>query len=478
MLFNSLQFAVFLPIVFLLYWMIPTKYRWIVLLLSSVYFYMSFNAKTIFLILMTTLISYASALMMSKQQDTKKKKMILIGTTFVCLGVLFLFKYLNFFFDTLTALFSIVSIPIHPMTVTLMLPVGISFYTFQTLSYVMDVYHGKIEPERHFGVYAAYISFFPAISSGPIERAANLIPQIKHGNPFNYTESTYGLKLMAWGFFKKLVIADNLAVYVDLVYDHIFNYSGFALVLATLFFTVQIYCDFSGYSDIAKGVAHLFGIRLTQNFKSPYFSCSIKEFWSRWHISLSTWFKDYVYIPLGGNRCSKVRQAMNLLVTFLVSGAWHGASWTYILWGTIHGVGQVIENHLHLRPKQQLNKVQSLVRFMLTMSFVVLTWIFFRARSLNEVIYLLTHFYHGISSPLGYLLGGLQSIGLSVEVLLRMTLFVVILFVYDYASLKCDVIEKISAKPFWIRYPIYYLIVMAVLFFHAVGEVSFVYFQF
>lgn len=308
MLFNTFAFAIFLPLVFILYWGLPHKYRWTLILVSSYYFYMSWNAKYVVLILFTSVVSYTSARLIEMEESKRKKKNILIVTSVLCLGVLFFFKYFNFFSESITSLLGVSAIHLSPITIKLLLPVGISFYTFQTLSYVIDVYRGDVPAERHFGYYAAFISFFPQLVAGPIERTSNLLLQIKAKHQFDYDQATYGLKLIAWGFFKKIVLADALSKYVSTVYDTRQNFSGFALVLATLFFTLQIYCDFSGYSDIAIGTAKLLGINLMINFKNPYFSQSIKEFWSRWHISLSTWFRDYIYIALGGNRVGKVKR--------------------------------------------------------------------------------------------------------------------------------------------------------------------------
>jgi D-alanyl-lipoteichoic acid acyltransferase DltB (MBOAT superfamily) len=328
-----MAFAIFLPIVFIVYWALPHKCRWLLLLAASYYFYMSWNPKYVFLILFTTVISYSAARLLEIMESKKKKTWILAGTAVLCLGVLFLFKYFNFISESVTDFLSLFAIQLNPITLNLILPVGISFYTFQTLSYVIDVYKGDVQAEHHFGYYAVFISFFPQLVAGPIERTGNLLPQIKGEHKFDYDQAAYGLKLMAWGYFKKLAIADVVSVYVDAAYSSLGTCTGFDLLAAIFFFTIQIYCDFSGYSDIAIGTAKLLGIDLMTNFKSPYFSTSIKEFWSRWHISLSTWFRDYVYIPLGGNRCSKVKRDRNLLITFLTSGLWHGANWTYVVWG-------------------------------------------------------------------------------------------------------------------------------------------------
>lgn len=322
MLFNSLQYAIFLPIVFIIYWAIPNRYRWFLLLIASYYFYMSWNPKYVVLILGTTLISYFASLLIERSDSKKKKQIILFIAAFVCLGVLFVFKYFNFAIESFCSLFSCFGIELHPTTLKLLLPVGISFYTFQTMSYVIDVYRGDVKAEHHFGYYATFISFFPQLVAGPIERTSNLLPQIKAEHKFNYDEAMYGAELMLLGFFKKIAVADIVSVYVDNGFHKLRTCTNFDLLLISLLFTIQIYCDFSGYSDIAIGSAKLLGIDLMSNFKSPYFSSTLKEFWGRWHISLSTWFRDYVYIPLGGNRCSKIRCDLNLFITFLISGLW------------------------------------------------------------------------------------------------------------------------------------------------------------
>lgn len=331
--FNSISFAIFLPIVFVLYWVMPHKFRWIVLLVASYFFYMSWNPKYVVLIFFTTLVSYIAAIIIEKKREQISPKIIVICSTLFCLGVLFVFKYFNFFVGTLSAIAGFFSLQVHPMTINLLLPVGISFYTFQTMSYVFDVYNGKAKVEHHFGIYAAFISFFPQLVAGPIERTNNLLPQIKSEKKFDYEFSMYGARQILWGFFKKIAVADVVAMYVDSAYADLTRCTPFDLCIAIFFFTIQIYCDFSGYSDIAIGTAKLFGINLMKNFNGPYLSTSVKEFWSRWHISLSTWFRDYVYIPLGGSRCSKLRTNINVMITFLASGLWHGADWTFVLWG-------------------------------------------------------------------------------------------------------------------------------------------------
>ena len=398
MTFNSFGFLIFFPIVLALHFLLPLKIRWIALLIASYYFYISWNPELIYLIAFTTLISYVSALIIHRSKRAGIRKLWLTLTLIVCLGILFFYKYFNFLSTSVTEILRRFSLPVNDFTLDLILPVGISFYTFQTLSYVIDVYRGNIEPERHFGYYALYVSFFPQLVAGPIERPENLLPplKVKHvPEPDNFRE---GLKIMVCGFFKKLVVADILATYVNSVFNSPNEATGLAVVAASCLFAVQIYCDFSGYTDIAIGCARIMGIRLMQNFNMPYMARSIKEFWSRWHISLSSWFRDYVYIPLGGNRCSSARQSFNVFVVFLLSGIWHGANWTFVLWGILHGVYQIVGKiTLPLRKKLcallHINRDSEIFHWwerLVTFVLVGIAWIFFRANSLSDLGTLLT----------------------------------------------------------------------------------------
>lgn len=483
MLFNSLSFAIFLPIVFTLFWIVPNKFRWIILLVSSYYFYMSWNAKYVFLILITTVISYVAGLILEKSQSIKIKKATLIMSLVVCLGILFVFKYFNFFLDTITRIFSLFAIQLHPITLKLLLPVGISFYTFQTLSYVIDVYRGNVKAEHHFGKYATFVSFFPQLVAGPIERSSNLLPQMSKEYKFSYEQASYGIKMVAWGLFKKMVVADMLAIYVDTVYNNAKEYSGFATIIAMCFFSIQIYCDFSGYSDIAIGVAKMFNIDLMTNFRSPYYSCSVKEFWSKWHISLSTWFRDYVYIPLGGNRCSKPRYCFNILVTFLISGLWHGANITFILWGAMHGFVQMLET-LFIKKKSVRNAQPKLsfrwiVSVAVVFIFCTITWVFFRAATISDALYILGHAFTGIGNFPQYIISGFRSLSIDTIEAIKIGLPIIVLAVFDYFNLKTDCIKVISSKPVVVRWIVYIaLIIFAYMFkpVHSGGE--FIYFQF
>lgn len=477
MLFNSLAFMLFLPIVFIHYWILPHRFRWTLLLVSSYYFYMSWNPKYVVLILFTTIVSFTAGIMMEKHQNSKYKKIILIIAALLCLGVLFFFKYFNFVSESISALLGNFAIKLNPITISLFLPVGISFYTFQTLSYVIDVYNGKIKAEHHFGYYATFVAFFPQLVAGPIERTDNLLPQIKEKKFFNYNQATYGLKLMMWGFFKKLCIADSIAVFVDSVYTSLESNTGFPMLFAVLGFSVQIYCDFSGYSDIAIGTAKLLGINLMTNFKSPYFSSSIREFWSRWHISLSTYFRDYVYIPLGGNRQGKIRHNINLMITFLISGLWHGANWTFVIWGGIHGIAQIVENTFIKRQRDIKNNniIWKTISIIVVYVFCTLAWVFFRADNITDAVFVLVHIFDGLSGGKHYFN---NSIGLNYYHGVKLGILITILVIYDYLSLKFDVIDMISKQKSLFRWTIYILLVMLVFLFATVNSNSFIYFQF
>lgn len=474
--FNSIAYACFLPVVFLLYWLIPGRLQWVVLLLSSYYFYMSWNAKYVFLILLSTIVSYGCGLLLRTTQSVRLKKIILCFALLISLGILFLFKYFNFFFDTVHYAANVFAIDLHPVTLHLLLPVGISFYTFQTLSYVIDVYHGRVEPERHFGKYAVFVSFFPQLVAGPIERTENLLPQIQRVHHFQYDDAVMGLRQMLWGFFKKIVIADTLAGYADLVFDVPYSYRGGVLLLAALFFSLQIYCDFSGYSDIAIGTAKLFGIQLTTNFKSPYLSTSVNAFWRNWHISLSSWFRDYVYIPLGGNRRGAVRKYSNVMITFLLSGLWHGANATFVVWGGIHGLAQVAENMFGLHKKKE----RKLLSVCAVFAFVTFAWIFFRAETLPEAYHVIRYMFSGIAHPMTYAREALAAVGLDTMECLEIGVSLLILFAFDLYDRKKNPLQEMQRLPKGIRRGIYYaagalLIVYAL---QNMGKNQFVYFQF
>jgi len=408
MVFNSFTFLWFFPLVFFLYKIIPLRFRWIMLLIFSYIFYLSWQADLIYLILGTTAVSYICARRIELAFTQTRKKIYLIIALVASLGVLFFFKYFNFLSENVTNLLNAFGLGVGDLTLDLILPVGISFYTFQTLSYVIDVYRGKIKAEKHFGYYALYVSFFPQLVAGPIERPENLLPQLKTKNPFTAYDAVAGLKMMAVGFFKKIAVADQISKFVDAVYNNADSINsdlvnGFTVALATVLFAVQIYCDFSGYTDIAIGCARFMGIKLMQNFNNPYTAINIKDFWRRWHISLTSWFTDYVYIPLGGSRCSKVKYYRNVFLVFLISGIWHGAAWTYILWGVIHGVYQIV-GHLTKAPRSKLWAKLNVdenclamqwVRRIGTFCLVCIAWMMFRANSIADFWTLFTTLFTG-----------------------------------------------------------------------------------
>lgn len=460
-----------MPVVFVLYWLLPHKYRWALLLISSCYFYMSWNPNYIVLILSATVVSYLAGILLEKAEQPGQRKAILVPAVGVCLSLLFFFKYFNFFSDSVVQLLGVFSIRLHPVTLKVLLPVGISFYTFQTLSYVIDVYRGKVKPEHHFGIYATFVSFFPQLVAGPIERTENLLPQISREKAFRCDQAAYGLKLMAWGFFKKLAIADVLGPLADQAYANLAGCSTLDLLAAVLCFALQIYCDFSGYSDIAIGSAKLLGIDLMTNFRSPYFAKSIREFWSRWHISLSTWFRDYVYIPLGGSRRGKWKTCRNLLITFLVSGLWHGANWTFVVWGGLHGLAQVLEKLLS-KGKQRLPVLRQAGVFL----FCCVAWVFFRAESFCDAFYLLSALGRGLAGNGCWQFRVLQ---IDLPMLLQAAVSVTLLGVFDYCSLKTDVIDWVSRRSPVVKWGIYLLLIWLILCFMPVtGSSEFVYFQF
>ena len=397
MLFNSFSFLIFFPIVVLLYCIIPKKVRYIWLLVASYYFYMSWNAKYAILIAISTVITWLSGLLIAKVRSNGWKRTIVAISVISNLGILFFFKYFEFAVTSINMILSKLNIQVIDKKFDIILPVAISFYTFQALSYTIDVYRGEVEKEKNLLKYALFVSFFPQLVAGPIERSKNLVSQIQKMETikiWDLDRIANGLIMMAWGLFQKMVIADRLAILVNQVFDHSYFYGTVELILAAIGFAIQIYCDFSGYSTIAIGAAKVMGFDLMENFNTPYFATSIGDFWHRWHISLSTWFRDYLYIPLGGNRCSKARKYFNVMITFLASGLWHGASWTYVIWGALHGCYQVTgEITKPIRKKiLQIFKVDTSVfsyelgQILITFILTTFAWIFFRAETLQDAI--------------------------------------------------------------------------------------------
>ncbi len=480
MLFNSLEFILFFPIVVAAYFALKPKYRWILLLLASYYFYMCWNYKYIVLIMLSTFVDYFSGIFIHKSSNKRVRTGFLLASLGVNLGLLFFFKYFNFFGDSLNYIFDQFNIFYDIPAYDYLLPVGISFYTFQTLSYTIDIYNGKQKPEYHFGRFALFVSFFPQLVAGPIERSVNLLPQFREDFKFEYERVKNGILLMVWGFFKKVVIADRLAEYVNTVYNNPEAHEGLQNIIATLFFSFQIYCDFSGYSDIAIGAAMIMGYRLMTNFRRPYFALSIREFWQRWHISLSTWFRDYVYIPLGGNRVVKWRWYYNLFITFLVSGLWHGAEWTFVIWGALHGfylVFAIWTNKLRERFNNfiglsKLPKLYQFVQIFVTFVLVYFSWIFFRANNTHDAFYIIGKHFSFSGNP------ELNLFSFNIDFYIAFISIIALLlieFFEEYAQLSVNMMIKTPRPAKWA------LLVVVIFVIFVLGiwdEADFLYFQF
>ena len=393
MLFNSFQFIYFFILVTAVYFILPHRQRWWWLLLSSCYFYMAFVPIYILILGFTIVVDYFAGIII-EQSAGRRRKLFLICSLIANIGVLAVFKYYNFINENISVLLHGFTVKNQLPFLSILLPIGLSFHTFQAMSYTIEVYRGNQKAERHFGIYALYVMFYPQLVAGPIERPQNLLHQFRENYRFEYDRVVSGLKLMLWGFFKKLVIADRLAIYVNTVYNNSDHHNGVSLLVATVFFAFQIYCDFSAYSDIAIGAARVMGFKLMTNFDRPYFSKSISEFWKRWHISLSTWFKDYLYISLGGNKVSIPRWYFNLFIVFVVSGLWHGANWTYLIWGAINGFYLVFaivtktfrEQFTKLIRLNQFTVLNNVVQILTTFSLTCFAWIFFRSKSLHEAV--------------------------------------------------------------------------------------------
>lgn len=496
MIFNSFQYLFFFPFVVLIYFILPFKVRYIWLLVASYYFYMCWNYKYALLMALSTLITYISGILIDKADsivDIKKraliKKLYVFLSLFLNLSILFFFKYWNFAATNINRVITLLGSNTSVFKFDFILPVGISFYTFQALSYTLDVYRKDIYAERNFLKYALFVSFFPQLVAGPIERSRNLLQQISVRHDFNFEESKIGFFYIFWGLFQKIVLADRIAILVDQVYNDISAYDGIPLIIATLLFAIQIYCDFAGYSSIAIGSAKILGFRLMENFNAPYFSDSVGVFWRRWHISLSSWFRDYLYFPLGGSRCSNHRKAFNKMVTFLVSGLWHGASWTYVIWGGLNGLYQVISDYtqpLRMRLKKVFRVKDTcwsykMFQIVITFLLVDFTWIFFRARSFREacsVIYrIFTRTY-----PWQLVDGTLFKLGLDWKDMVVMILGIFALFVVDFWRNKVSIIGWLNEQNFIFRCGIYYAMIFIPIIFGVYGidasASQFIYFQF
>jgi len=482
MLFNSIDFAFFLPIVFLLYWLLnksKLKYQNLLIVVASYIFYGWWDWRFLALILFSTLIDYAVGRSLSQQENVSKRKLLLWISILVNLGFLGFFKYYNFFLDNFVSAFTFFGMDIQSSSLHIILPVGISFYTFQTLSYTIDVYRKKLEPTSNFVAFAAFVSFFPQLVAGPIERATNLLPQFFKKRTFDYSMAVDGLRQILWGLFKKVVIADNCALYANSIFNNSGEYSGSTLVLGAIFFAFQIYGDFSGYSDIAIGTSRLFGFNLRQNFAFPYFSRDIAEFWRRWHISLSTWFRDYVYIPLGGSRVGSLTRVRNIFIIFIVSGFWHGANWTFIAWGALNALFFLPllltnKNRSNLDIIAKGKSVPNLKEFssmVITFCLTTLAWVFFRAENIDHAL----EYINGIFSSSLFSIPKFPGMLGALTTIILVSIFVLIEW---KGREELFAISKIGSK--WrkpIRYAFYYVLIIAIYWFGG-KEQPFIYFQF
>ncbi|MBN1383795.1 MAG: MBOAT family protein [Elusimicrobia bacterium] len=491
MLFNTFEFLVFFTVVVALYYTFAFRFRWVLLLVASYYFYMAWEPAYIILIIISTLIDYFAGLKMDQVTEKTKRRKYLILSIVTNLALLFTFKYYNFFAGTINRLFGHCLISYTLPESGLLLPIGISFYTFQTMAYSFDIYRGEIRHEKHLGIYALYVAYFPQLVAGPIERAGNLIKQLKVKHEFDYYRVTGGLKLMLWGMFKKVVIADRLALFVDKVYADPTGYKGISLIIATVFFAFQIYCDFSGYSDIAIGAAEVMGVRLMQNFRRPYHAQSIGEFWKRWHISLSTWFRDYFYISIGGNRVPVMRWHFNIFITFLVSGLWHGASWTFVVWGALHGFYMIFAN-LTKNIREKIVSILGLIKFPNIMRFlrvcttfllVCFAWIFFRANTFSDAKYIVANLFSGIPDVFSKLndsgfIKEFVYFGQSGREFNIAVIAIILLEIVHLIQCRGSIREMISRKPLWIRWSIYVIAVLVIMNFGITEKIPFIYFQF
>lgn len=479
MLFISIDFAIFLPVVFALYWFVVNKdlkLQNLLIVVASYIFYGWWDWRFLSLILLSTVIDYAVGRGLAKEENLFKRRILLFTSVAANLSFLGFFKYFNFFSETLANAFSFFGVAWPVSSLNIILPVGISFYTFQTLSYSIDVYQRKIAPTDDFIAFCAYVSFFPQLVAGPIERASNFLPQFFRQRIFNYDQAIDGMRQILWGLFKKVVIADNCATFANLTFNNPTAYSGSTLLLGAIFFALQIYGDFSGYSDMAIGIAKLFGFELTRNFAFPYFSRDIGEFWRRWHISLSSWFRSYLYIPLGGSRCSKLLNIRNTFIVFMVSGLWHGANWTFVVWGALHA-SMFLPLLLARKNRRYLDVVAAgqllpgaadLVRMTTTFALTTFAWIFFRATSLGHA----TQYIRGIFSS--SLLAAPEFSVSSILILLG--LFMSIEWIGREQQFALQKIGMGWAKP-W-RWSFYYAIMFTILYYYGSNQQQFIYFQF
>jgi alginate O-acetyltransferase complex protein AlgI len=485
--FYSLGFCVFSLIILVLFFLTPTRFRWLVLLTASYAFYATFKVAYLALMIFSTLTAYFAALGMRRWNTPSTKKLLLIFSLTCNLGILFVFKYFDFLDVSIQQILGLGHITYTSHALKLLVPVGISFYVFQVVSYVIDVYRRDVVAEKHLGIFSLYIAFFPKLLAGPIERAKHFIPQLRENRSFDIEQFTNGLKLVCWGLFKKLVLADRLAAFVNVVYADPQAYSGVSLVLSVIFYSFQIYCDFSGYTDMAIGLAQMFGLSLSDNFNRPCSATSVSDFWRRWHISLSFWFRDYLYISLGGSRVRISRHYLNYLLVFLICGLWHGASWTFVAWGLIHGSYLIFGRaSVDMRAKWitavGLNKKPRLHRgfqILFTFTLISLAWIFFRANTLSDAYYIISHLHEGWENifnreSLSSMIFLTKSETDLVIVVVSLTFLGIVHRMQRHENMR----RLFTDKPVWLRFALYYVIVAGILLLSLPDTANFIYFQF
>ena len=478
MLLTTYKFAVFFLVVVAAYYAAPFRYRWIPLLAGSYYFFaVGGKPHYILVILLSTAVTYYCGAGMGRRVDRAGRAPYLVLGLLLNLGLLFFFKYLRVFGVDMDSLLSSLKVFGSPGSAGFLIPLGISFYTLQTLSYLMDVYRGDIEAERHFGYLALYVCFFPTLLAGPIERGSHLLPQLRGEYRFDYDRVTYGIKLAAWGLFMKVVVADRLGIFVDQVFNNVRAYRGLPLLLASAFFSVQIYCDFAGYTNMTRGCAIILGYDLLENFRKPYFSRNVREFWRRWHISLTSWLRDYLYLPLGGNRVPQWRLYLNVMLVFVISGIWHGTGWTFVLWGALHGLYYVAYLALtrfraSRRPEGESRGegwLASACKVAFTFILVDLAWVLFRANSVSDAFYVYRYMFAiGWQELARFFTSCFQGYGTYLLVIL-------FLFVVGLVSLRGSIIKRLSALPIYVRWPIYYAFLFTMMIFAVTKSSQFIY---
>ncbi|MES2701281.1 MAG: MBOAT family O-acyltransferase [Bacteroidota bacterium] len=488
MLFNSFPFVIFFAVVTSVYFLLPHKFRWLLLLIASCYFYMFFKPVYILILGFTIVIDYYAGILLENEKDLKRRKKFLIMSLIANIGVLAVFKYFNFLNANITGLGELMGFKNHIPYLNILLPIGLSFHTFQAMSYTIEVYRGHQKAERHFGIYSLYVMFYPQLVAGPIERPQNMLHQFHEKKYFNYNDAVTGMRLMIWGLFKKAVIADRLALVTDPVFNNPHAYSSLSILIACIFFSFEIYCDFSGYSDMALGSARVMGFKLMKNFDRPYSARKISEFWRRWHISLSTWFKDYLYIPLGGNKVSTGRKYYNLFVVFLISGLWHGADWKFIIWGALHGFFQVFGS-ITEHTRNQFNKLIGLTRIPwlysivqrgITFLLVTLAWVFFRAENTKVALYMIGR----VPAAFGELAAMLKTkvsainIPISTGKLVLCFLVIIVMELVHRIQKKRSFNTLLQNQPRPVRWAVYYAFVFTIMYLGVFYNRQFIYFQF